>query len=251
MIAVLWPLIQTSVFPIIRLRYDSAVRPVIQNHRYSLALRRTLSALLLALLASVSSCAYLTDRGVDFLDQYRGVVGVGTGGGVRVSALGLIDTGLIFGAKPQASSLGWKYGRPLVSTGTARPTGVEMDQVYLFIATAYENWDYASHDYKLSRQSFFLLPVLFSWVDTTYRDEDIWYVPEEGVELEGRHYLWTGAVWRRNRYAMIHALDIEVEISILAYLDLGISPGEIIDFWLGIFTIDIAKDDGRIVGDEP
>lgn len=215
-----------------------------------IAWRRLAGALLIAFIASFQSCAYLTDRGMDFLDQYRGAVGVGTGGGARVCALGLINTGLLFGAKPQASSLGWKYGRPLIVTGTARPTGVEMDQVYLVISTSYENWDYASHDYKLSRQSFFLLPALFSWVDTTYRDEDIWYVPEEGVELEGRYYLWTGTAWRRNRYAMIHAFDVEFEIAILAYLELGFSPGEALDFWLGILTIDIAKDDGRIVGDE-
>jgi hypothetical protein len=47
---------------------------------------------------------------------------------------------------------------------------------------------------------------------------------------------------------MIHALDMEWEMGFLAYLDLGYSPGEALDFLLGILTIDLAKDDGRIIG---
>jgi hypothetical protein len=44
---------------------------------------------------------------------------------------------------------------------------------------------------------------------------------------------------------MIHAWDVELEIAIVAYIELGFSPGEAIDFWLGLLTIDIAGDDGR------
>lgn len=209
---------------------------------------RTMKFLLFLVLAVTPSCAYLTDRAADFLDQYRGVVGVGTGGGFRVNTFGLIHTGFIFGLKPQDSALGWKYGRPLVSWSTSRTAGFEADQSWVFITTSFENWSYLSGDYKLARKSFFLLPAFLTWVDTTYSDEPRWYVPEEGIEMEGDHYIWTGATWRDNRYAMIHAFDVETEISIVAYLDLGFSPGEFLDFLLGLLTIDLAQDDGRLFG---
>lgn len=206
-------------------------------------------ALVLLLLALVCpSCAYLTDRGMDFLDQYRFTVGISTGGGVRVSGMGLVHTGFMFGIKPQASAFGWKYGRPLLLTGTATAAGLEVDHAEVIFTSTFEDWDYASNEFKLARWSFFLLPAALTWVDTTRRAEPEWYVPEEGVKLRGDHYLWSAATWHDNRYAMIHAFDTELEISILAYLDVGFSPGETLDFWLGIFTIDLAKDDGRIYG---
>ena len=67
------------------------------------------------LLLSSASCQYAKDRSLDFLDQYNFSVGVGSGGGVRWQNAGLIETGLMFGAKPNAAALGWKYGRPRLS----------------------------------------------------------------------------------------------------------------------------------------
>ena len=206
--------------------------------------------LLLLALAVTPSCAYLTDRGVDFLDQWRGVVGVGTGAGIRVDHFGLLETGLLFGVKPQTSAFGWKYGRVFFFNNTTNGPGVEAEQSWIFVTSAYEDWDYSSGDYKLARKSFFLLPAAFSWVDTTRRKEPKWYVPEEGVQLAGDDYIWSAATWHDNRFAMIHAFDVEFEIAILAYLDLGYSVGETIDFFLGILTIDLAKDDGRIYAGE-
>jgi hypothetical protein len=203
---------------------------------------------ILFLLGLSPSCAYLTDRGVDFLDQYRAVVGTGTGGGIRTCALGLFDTGLIVGIKPKATSFGWKYGRPFLLGATGE--GLEADQSWIVSTTRFENWQMASGEYKLARWSIGILPVFFTWCDTTYRDEPRWYVPDEGVELEGDNYLWTAATWNDNRYAMVHAFDVEFEIAIVAFLDTGFSPGEALDFWLGLLTIDLANDDGRIVGDD-
>jgi len=207
---------------------------------------RAVGSLLLVLV--FPSCAYLTDRGMDFLDQYRLTVGVSTGGGIRASTRGLVHTGLLFGIKPQASAFGWKYGRPLLLGGTATAAGLEADHAQIVFTSTYEDWDYASNEFKLARKSFFLLPAFLTWVDTTRRADPVWYVPDEGVMLRGDHYLWSAATWRDNRYAMIHAFDAEFEISILVYLDVGYSPGELLDFLLGIFTIDLARDDGRIYG---
>ena len=192
------------------------------------------------------SCAYLADRGADFLDPYRAVVGTGTGGGIRTSALGLFDTGLIFGVKPQQTAFGWKYGRPLIFRATGN--GLEADQSWIVMTTHFENWRLAGNEYKVAEKRLGVLPALFTWADTTYRGEPRWYVPEEGVEIEGDDYLWSAATWKYNRYAMIHAFDIETEIAVVAYLDLGYSPGEALDFLLGLLTIDLAGDDGRIVG---
>lgn len=205
---------------------------------------------LLLLTTLCPGCAYLTDRGMDFLDQYRFTVGASTGGGVRFSTLGLVHTGLMFGIKPQASAFGWKYGRPLLLTGTATPAGIEADHAQILFTSTFEDWDYASNEFKLARKSFFLLPALLTRVDTTRRSDPVWYVPAEGVELRGDHYLWSAVALRDNRYAAIHAFDTELEIAVLVYLDLGYSPGEFLDFLLGIFTIDLAKDDGRIYGGE-
>jgi hypothetical protein len=205
--------------------------------------------LLLAAL-SLSSCAYLSDRGVDFLDQFRAVGGVGTGGGLRFSYLGLLSSGLNLGIKPQATSLGLKYGRPFLMAPSLHRAKFEGDQAWVLFTSTLENCNFASGEYKLARKSLAVLPVFFTWADTTYRDVDRWYVPEEGVMLEGDNYIWSAGTWRNNRYAMIHALDWELEMGLLAYLDLGYSPGEAVDFLLGIFFIDLAKDDGRIMGDK-
>ena len=211
---------------------------------------RFLGAILGALLAiaSLPSCAYLTDRGVDFLDQFRAVGGVGTGAGLRFSYLGLFSSGINFGIKPQATSLGWKYGRAFLMAPSLHQAKFESDHAWVIYTTSLENCDYASADYKLARKSVAALPMFLTWADTTYRDGDNWYAMDEGVSLAGDNYIWTGNTWRNNRYVMIHAWDIELEMGFLAYLDLGYSPGEALDFLLGIFTIDLAKDDGRIVG---
>ncbi|MHC4931648.1 MAG: hypothetical protein ACYTGV_05585, partial [Planctomycetota bacterium] len=69
-------------------------------------------AILLSLLTA-TSCAYLGRRGLDFLDQFRVSAGAGTTIGVRGRALGVVDTGLMVGVKPNATSLGWRYGKVL------------------------------------------------------------------------------------------------------------------------------------------
>jgi hypothetical protein len=205
-----------------------------------------LTALVTTLL--LTSCAYLTDRGVDFLDQFRAVGGVGTGGGMRFSYLGLFSTGLNFGIKPQATSIGWKYGRPFLLAPSLHQAKFEGDQAWVLYTSTLENCNFASADYKLARKSVALLPVFFTWADSTYRDKDRWYATDKGVPLEGDNYLWTVKTWKNNRYAMVHVFDWEFEMGALAYLDLGFSPGEMVDFWLGILFIDLAKDDGRILG---
>ena len=94
-----------------------------------------------------------------------------------------------------------------------------------------------------------VLPALFTWADATPTEYD-WTVPEAEDDIDDLHWLWSGESFGNNRYAQIHAFDIEFDIGVFVYLELGVSPGEIIDFWLGWFLIDIAMDDGRLGGGE-
>ena len=195
---------------------------------------------LLPLLLLLSSCRYVGNRASDFLDQFRGSVGVGTTLGVSGRALGVIDTGLMIGVKPRAAALGWRYGTPLFFS--EKDHLVDADQAEIIKATSVLGLDYAAGSYRTARTSFALLPAVFTWTDATPTDYE-WLVPESGAEFKQRSWVWNRENRRTNRYARIHAFDIEAQVAIVAYLDVGWSPGEFVDFVLGFFTIDIAKDD--------
>jgi hypothetical protein len=202
---------------------------------------RTVSLLLLLL--SASSCRYLGDRGLDFLDMFRVSAGVGTTVGVRGRALGVVDTGLMVGVKPNISALGWRYGKPLYfdqSDGR-----FDADQAEIIKATSVRNLRWGQGSYESARTSAALLPAVFTWTDATPTGYE-WTVPEEGGEFEERHWIWSPETTRNNRYTQIHAFDVEVDVGLGVYVEAGFSPGEALDFLLGIFGIDIAKDDGRL-----
>jgi len=198
--------------------------------------------LLLALLFTLPSCRYLRNRGADFLDQFRISVGAGSVAGVRVRAVGAVDTGIMMGIKPRAASLGWRYGTPLFFNH-ADPK-FDADQAEIIKATSVTGLDFASGTYRSARTSAAILPGLFTWTDATPKDYE-WLVPEEGDEFRDRYWIWNRETTRRNRYAQIHAFDIEAEVGLFVYLEAGFSPGEMLDFLLGIVGIDIAKDDNR------
>ncbi len=69
-------------------------------------------------------------------------------------------------------------------------------------------------------------------------------MPETGEDFKDRQWLWSKENRNQNRYAQIHAFDIEAGIGLGVYLDAGWSPGEALDFLLGILTIDLVCDDG-------
>jgi len=210
--------------------------------------RRTGDALrtvAIAGLLSLSSCSYLGARALDFLDPYRITVGAGTTVGLRAKNMGLWDTGLMMGVKPKASALGWKYGEPLFFN--QQDTRVDADQAELFKVTSMRDLDYSDGSYYTARTSMALLPVFFSWVDATPEGYE-WQVPESGDEFVDRHWIWSHEAGAVNHYAQVHSMDIELEVGLLLYLDLGTSPIEFFDFWLGIVGIDLADDDHRVGG---
>jgi len=198
---------------------------------------------LLAWLAGLpAGCQYAKDRALDYLDPLRFVVGAGTPIGVRTSANGLYDTGLMIGAKPRATALGWNYGTPLILD--RNDAHLDVDQAQIVQATSVRKLDFEHGDYASARSSFALLPALFSWVDATPTTSE-WVVPDQGADFEDSRWIWS-ANDARTRYAQVHAFDVEVGLACFVYLDVGFSPGEFLDFLLGFFLIDIAGDDGRL-----
>lgn len=203
--------------------------------------------LLLVFLISIASCKYLGARALDFVDQFRGSVGAGSTVGVRGRALGLVDTGLMIGVKPHAGALGLRYGKPLYfDQNDGRFDG---DQAEIVKATSIVDASYGTGEYKSARTSIAVLPALLTWTDSTPTGYE-WTVPEEGDRFEEQHWIWSGETTRNNRYAQIHAFDVELDVAIGIYVETGFSIGETLDFLLGIFTIDIAADDDRVYGKE-
>jgi hypothetical protein len=197
----------------------------------------------LALLLLAGSCRYLGDRGMDFLDMFRVSAGVGSTVGVRGRALGVVDTGLMVGVKPNLSALGWRYGKPLYFN--QEDGGFDGDQAEIIKATSVRNLRWGEGSYESARTSAALLPALLTWTDASPEAYE-WTVPEEDAEFREQYWIWSRETTRHNRYAQIHAFDVEVDVGLGVYVETGFSFGEALDFVLGIFGIDIAKDDGRL-----
>jgi len=204
---------------------------------------RLLGPLVLVLLSSCRAGGYLGDRTLDFLDQYRFAAGAGTMAGVRVKSWGVVDTGLLVGVKPKATAIGWRYGAPLFLDKNERR--VDANQAQIVTTSHAIGLDIEDGSYVSAWNSLALFPAIFTWADATPTDFT-WDVPAEGGVFEAGSWLWSRANFQGNRYAQIHAFDVEFEIGLGLYLDVGFSPGEILDFWLGWFLIDIADDDGRV-----
>ena len=202
--------------------------------------------LLLALLLS-GGCTYFGRRGLDFLDQFRVAVGVGTTVGVRGSAAGAIDSGLMVGVKPNLSALGWRYGQPFLFN--ANDPRFYADQAEIIKTTHVRDLRYGTGDYAHARNSIALLPAVLTWTDASPTGYD-WDVPVTSDEFKERHWIWSGHALKNDRYAQIHAFDFEADIALGVYVESGYSPGETLDFLLGLIGIDIAKDDDRIGGEK-
>lgn len=205
---------------------------------------RTL-AILLFVLVGLPACNGPAAAARDFIDPYKIAVGAGSGAGVRGASLGLVETGLSFGVKPNAGALGLRYGRFYTVSPDAQGAHFNSDQSLIYKTDQLVDADFASGSFVLGRRSLALLPAVFTWVDSADKTRREWDVPDEGVDLAGEHYLWSARTWRNERYAMVHAFDIEAEIMILAYIEVGFSIGEWADFWTSLVGFDLAGDDDR------
>lgn len=204
---------------------------------------RNVGCLLLASLA-LGACNGPAAAGRDFLDPYRIVVGAGSGAGVRINHFGLLHTGLMSGVQPHALQLGWKYGEAYAFQ-PGRGLAMEAEQSLLYKTTSLFDYDFAKGDFKLARTSYAALPAVFSWVDSAPRDDVDWKVPDHGVALERERYLWSLDALDEQRFAAVHAFDLELQLMLLVNVDIGYSPGEALDFITSLFGLDLAKDDDR------
>jgi len=192
---------------------------------------------------ALGACRYAGDRLMDFTDQYRLVAGAGTVGGVRFKSGGALESGLMFGVKPKATALGWRYGSPMFFD--QKDGRLDADQAEVFRTTSVTDLDYADGSYRSAKESIAVVPALLTWSDSTPRGIG-WEVPEQGDDYEQRSWIWSREGFRDSRYEQIHAFDVEFEAGLLVYVDSGFSLGEMVDFLLGFFLIDIAHDDGRL-----
>jgi len=205
--------------------------------------QRVLGGCLVLLGLSATSCSYLADRALDFTDAFRITLGAGTVAGLRARAGGALDTGLLIGVKPRASTIGWRYGAAYFFDQS--DTRIDCEQAEIVRTTALLGHAFTDGSYQTARTSLFLLPALFSWVDRTPTNYE-WHVPAEGALFSDRDWLWSAEGFANNRYQQIHAFDVEAEVALLVHTSSGFSPGEVLDFLLGFFLIDIAGDDGRL-----
>lgn len=205
---------------------------------------RTLHPLAIVAGLALGACNGPANAGRDLLDPWRASVGLSSGVGVRANWAGLVHTGLNLGIKPHGSALGVKYGE--IYGFQLADSNYEADPSSVYVTKSTFDGNFGSGSYKLVRESYALFPALLSWVDSAPADAVEWRVPEEGAELDGLEWIWSSAALERSRFGAVHAFDAEVEVSLFLYVDLGISPGEIVDFFLGVLTgLDIALDDGR------
>lgn len=198
---------------------------------------RSRAALFLFLLFA-PGCLYSSNRGQDFLEIFRLQGGIGRGLGVTASAVGLLHVGLNTpGQFPHRSGLGFVYGDVYFLSGAVS----DID----FMRGLHDETlcvDHANLEYAHSHKCWAVLPAVFSRVDTfTGPDYPETEDPKDWVEGP---WLWSREALDADPWAHVHAFDGELGIYLLILnLKAGLSPGEAVDFLLGIFTIDIARDD--------
>jgi hypothetical protein len=161
------------------------------------------------LLAASSACSYCDDRLRDAGDIFTVVGGIGGGAKARV---GPINAGLLFAA----DQIGWKGGHSMSPWEPPARTG-DMDlQLVLF---GMDESQRGFHDGR-KRPKAHMAPNLIFTLPTIGHGAEF---PEDPSYLT----------------------QIEVVLGAGGTLRLGFNPGELLDFLLGIFGVDLFGDDDR------
>lgn len=244
---------------------------------------RTPKLLLLALLLlaglSAAGCRTMTgaewfaDRARDLADTVRVQVGVGPGIGVNLRAGGVLQGGLCVATVPHAGGIGWDYGRPWGLAGDTHDAWdgeVSASACAPFLAFVLPAAALGKARDPADRANPLNWPpagknALFGYwriegadgptvrwsraTRTGYVVADGFWgrVRPPGAPISHR----SAALWREearafNPRAHWHAFDVEASVYAgLVYAKVGVSPGEMLDFALGCFGLDIAGDDGR------
>jgi hypothetical protein len=161
---------------------------------------------------ALGGCGYLRDRGRDLLDVFRIEGSVGVGLHVHVNATELAHVGAGSSRRYEG---GIVYGEP----GADRR--VEDDFPLSYVYTLVDPETEALHTLRWGKEDRY-----------SPQHRCYWIMPGE----IGR------SAWQRD---LLHYFDIEVGVFVgIVGIQVGFSLGELVDFILGIFTFDIADDDG-------
>ena len=205
---------------------------------------------------------YFTNRGRDLGECFRLQVGGGPGLGVGARVGGLLDVGLGVATYYREHGVGWHYGdgyafgigttgeleewdvnftilqplaviaSPFLLLGPPEIHGGNL--AWLFLAPPHwETMKSHKDGWKREHSSWAVIPAYLSLMN----DE----TPEVS---RGSDLLWSRQVTDVTRKARVHAFDVEASVYAgIVYARAGFSPGELLDFLLGWFGVDIAGDD--------
>jgi hypothetical protein len=162
------------------------------------------------LLGLVAGCGYLTDRGNDFADCWRGEVHMGLLPGGWVTAGPVLHTGLAWAEGGVSYRAGYRYNY-LSSQGAV----IESNAGNVHFGGPFEAY-YLVHT---------------SRADASSREHFCYGIVPPLINEEGIHRDW------------LHDFDVEAGANVFVGLSLGFSVGEFLDFLLGWFMIDLAGDD--------
>lgn len=227
---------------------------------------RALGALVL-MAAAAPGCGttvgrYFADRARDLGDCVRIEAGGTLGVGVVVEAAGLVHVGLGGGTQPFWAAAGWRYGTPHAFIGDT-PAGARGSAIAAPVrALPSRDAPLALHvrvagpDPAIHR-CWWLLPALLGesavasgaglsrapmWSRRALVDPVVEHAGDatvlDGVRID------TDALRAAHRWNHVHAFDCGVDVYAgVVHVGVGVSPGEILDFVLGWFGLDVAGDD--------
>jgi len=168
-----------------------------------------LAALALSLTGCVSPGNYLGNRAADLADVFTAELTIGPGFDVHAQATALVGTAL--GYSPQRGLM--MHGR-FVGTGERHTGGIVLSAA-TSISGEFLDPLYGDAVYRPRDRSWFLL---------------IRYPPFVPAFRKGE---------------LMRLLDVEAGASAIVGVHLGVSPLELVDFLLGLATVDLAGDDYR------
>ena len=212
---------------------------------------------LAGLLAAAAGCEtpagkFLAQRAADFGDCFRLQAGVGAGFGASVRCAGNLDLGFDIGWFPREYGLGWDYGEGYAfghgRTGMAGDTEVNLVFAAMLLAQD-QNVPLPPLHWQSTRTPYTSLnPRVATHACAGFFPAAISFINPVDVEREpgGPYLQWSGRALRANPWEHIHVFDVEATAMIgFARISVGFSPGEFVDFVLGFFGVDFARDDGR------
>ena len=185
---------------------------------------------LVALTIASAGCGYLSDRGRDVADVFTLTIGGGLGGTARV---GPVHTGLFLGA----DVAGVRGG------GVDAIEGESVDLLLGFPGP--EGWYFASDEFAVASD------------DSIVRDRAKKYdamgvcpfimVPSDPGQGPPRYVVPN----YHGKYPYYYWTQMEVIFGLGVSVRAGLNPGEVVDFVLGWFCIDIYTDDLSRISKEP